>query len=125
MPKSKETASKNKRKSKAEYKTGEDEGDFKFVESCGNVYKDLGFSDDEAANLLVRSELMLIVRDTIKQRGWTQKESAAELGVHQPRISDLTQGRIGNFSVDTLMSWLHKLGKDVTISVQDRKSDEK
>ena len=96
------------------------EDDMELVESCGNVYKDLGFSDDEAANLLVRSELMLMVRDLIRERGWTQHEAAAQLGVHQPRISDLFKGQIGNFSVDTLMSWLHKLGKDVTISVKDR-----
>lgn len=96
------------------------ENDMEWVESCGNVYKDLGFSDDEAANLLVRSELMLMVKNLVRERGWTQQEVAVQLGVHQPRVSDLFQGRVGNFSVDTLMSWLHKLGKQVTISVKDR-----
>jgi predicted XRE-type DNA-binding protein len=90
------------------------------IESCGNVYKDLGFSDDEAANLLVRSEMLLLVKNIIRERGWTQEQAAVQLGVHQPRISDLFQGRIGNFSVDTLMAWLHKLGKTVTISIKDR-----
>jgi predicted XRE-type DNA-binding protein len=94
--------------------------DLEFVESCGNVFKDLGFSDDEAANLLVRSDLMLLVKNIIRERGWTQQEAAVKLGVHQPRVSDLFQGRIGNFSVDTLMSWLHKLGKEVTISIKDK-----
>ncbi len=96
------------------------EHDIELVQSCGNVYKDLGFSDDESANLIVRSELILMVKDIIRERKWTQQESAVQLGVHQPRISDLFQGRINNFSVDTLMSWLHKLGKEVTISVKDR-----
>ncbi len=126
MPKSKNTVNKNKNGTKIaqekvqEEEEEEDDDDLEPYESCGNVYKDLGFSDDEAANLLVRSQLMLIIRETIRQRGWTQKESAAELGVHQPRVSDLFQGRIGHFSVDTLMSWLYKLGKDVTINVKDR-----
>jgi predicted XRE-type DNA-binding protein len=94
--------------------------DMELIESSGNVYKDLGFSDDESANLIVRSELILMVKDVIRERGWTQQEAAVQLGVHQPRVSDLFQGRIGNFSVDTLMSWLHKLGKEVTISIKDR-----
>jgi predicted XRE-type DNA-binding protein len=94
--------------------------DMEVVESSGNVYKDLGFSDDESANLLVRSELMLMIKQLIRERGWTQQEAAAQLGVHQPRVSDLFQGRIGNFSVDTLMSWLHRLGKEITISIKDR-----
>jgi predicted XRE-type DNA-binding protein len=98
------------------------ESDMEWVESCGNVYKDLGFSDDEAANLLVRSELMLMVKDLIRERGWTQQEAATQLDVHQPRVSDLFQGRVGNFSVDALMSWLHKLGKEVIISVKDREA---
>lgn len=107
-------------KSNQNVKNVSDDNDMELIESCGNVYRDLGFSDDEAANLLVRSELMLMVKDLIRERGWTQQEAAVQLGVHQPRVSDLFQGRISNFSVDTLMSWLHKLGKEVTISVKVR-----
>ena len=110
MPKSKQN----------EKNMSSNENDMELIESSGNVYKDLGFSDDEAANLVVRSELILMVKNLIRERGWTQKEAAAQLCVHQPRISDLFQGRIGNFSVDTLMGWLHKLGKEVTITVKDR-----
>jgi len=121
MPKSKRTENRNKTTGKNEQsKDSEEDDDFQLVESCGNVFKDLGFSDDEAANLLVRSQMMMMVQETVRQRGWTQKKAAVEFGVHQPRISDLFQGRIGNFSVDTLMSWLHKLGKEVTITVKDR-----
>jgi predicted XRE-type DNA-binding protein len=111
MPKSKKNEKNN---------PSNDNDDMELIESSGNVYKDLGFSDDESANLLVRSELILMVKNLIRERGWTQQEAAAELGVHQPRVSDLFQGRIGNFSVDTLMSWLHKLGKEVFITVKDR-----
>jgi predicted XRE-type DNA-binding protein len=107
-------------KSKQDENNPSNKNDMEWIESSGNVYKDLGFSDDEAANLLVRSELILMVKILIRERGWTQHEAALQLGVHQPRVSDLFQGRIGNFSVDTLMSWLHKLGKEVTITVKDK-----
>ena len=55
------------------------ENDMELVESCGNVYKDLGFSEDESANLLVRSELMLMVKNLVRERLWTQQEVALQL----------------------------------------------
>jgi predicted XRE-type DNA-binding protein len=50
-----------------------------------------------------RSELMIKLSELIKFQGWTQKEAAARLGVTQPRISDLTRGKIDLFSLDTLI----------------------
>lgn len=67
------------------------------------------------------SELMLAVREAITKNGWTQQEAAKKLGIHQPRISDLFQGRINKFSVETLlMDWLDKLGKKVVVTVEDK-----
>lgn len=96
------------------------EADPAWEESCGNVFKDLGYSDDEAANLAVRSHLMVILKQMIKEKAWTQHEAARRLGVRQPRVSDLLNGHIDKFSVDMLMSWLHKLGKEVTVLVNDK-----
>jgi predicted XRE-type DNA-binding protein len=80
MPESKQNAS-----------NPNNENDMEWVKSSGNVYTDLGFSDDEAAKLLVRSELILMVKTLIRERGWTQQESASQLGVHQPRVSDCSK----------------------------------
>lgn len=91
-----------------------------FEESSGNVFVDLGFSAQEAANLVLRCELMDAVERIIKENGWTQREAARRLGVHQPRISDLFQGHIDLFSVDTLVEWLDKLGKEVHLTVKDK-----
>lgn len=73
----------------------------------------------ETANLMARSELMVSVLRAIDERGWTQAQAAEFLGVAQPRISDVAQGRVDRFSVDMLMIWLEKLGKDVSIHVRD------
>lgn len=89
-------------------------------ESCGNIFKDLGFDDEEAANLLVRSDLIFEIKHIIKERGWTQMQAAKALGVQQPRVSDLFQGQIGEFSVDMLMSWLSKLGYEVQVTLKQR-----
>lgn len=89
-------------------------------ESSGNIFKDLGYSDKEAASRLVRSELMQTARETIEMKGLTQQEAAKLLGIHQPRVSDLFQGRLSKFSIETLMDWLDKLGKKVVVTVQDK-----
>jgi predicted XRE-type DNA-binding protein len=54
-------------------------------------------------SVAARSELMGELAELIRRQGWTQKEAAARLGVTQPRISDLTRGKIDLFSLDTLV----------------------
>ncbi len=55
------------------------------------------------ASVAARSELMGKLSELIRVQGWTQKQAAARLGVTQPRISDLTRGKIELFSLDTLV----------------------
>ncbi len=82
----------------------------KLTRSSGNVFRDLGFSAEEAEYLQVRSELMANLQKMIKARGLKRAEAAELLGVTQPRISDLMRGRIDLFSIDTLMDMLAGLG---------------
>lgn len=49
-----------------------------------NVFGDLGFDAEEAANLKIRADLMLDLRQYIQDRGWTQAEAAAFFGETQP-----------------------------------------
>jgi predicted XRE-type DNA-binding protein len=65
--------------------------------------KTVALAQRPAASFTARSELMGKLSDLIKGQGWTQKEAAARLGVTQPRISDLTRGKIELFSLDTLV----------------------
>lgn len=88
--------------------------------SSGNVFTDLGFPRDEAAHLLIRSDLMIQLSGLIEERGLTQKEAAKALGVTQPRISDLVRGRIELFSIDTLVDMLSRLGIAVTLKTRRR-----
>lgn len=90
-----------------------------FLEGSDNIFRDLGFPETEAVNLLARAELMMAIEKAIKERSLTQTEAAKVLGVGQPRLSDLYQGKIERFTVDMLMKWLAKLGKQVTIKVDD------
>jgi predicted XRE-type DNA-binding protein len=82
----------------------------KLTGSRGDVFRDLGFSPDEAEYLKVRSELMVKLQKTITARGLKQADVAKLLGVTQPRVSDLMRGRIDLFSIDTLIDMLARLG---------------
>lgn len=86
----------------------------------GNVFRDLGASEAEAENLRVRSLLMMRLERLIRAEGWTQREAARVLGETQPRVSDLTRGKIGRFSVDSLNGMLGRCGVVVTVSAKRR-----
>ena len=86
--------------------------------SSGNVFRDLGFSDDEAENLRVRSDLMIQLSQLLEERGLTQAQTAKLLGVTQPRVSDLMRGKIRLFSVDSLIEMLGHAGAQVSFVIK-------
>lgn len=92
----------------------------KLRRGSGNVFRDLGFNAEEAANLQLRSDLMIELRKRLDSDGTTQAQAARLFGVAQPRVSDLYRGKIDRFSVDTLVKWLGKLGADVRFTVRRR-----
>lgn len=96
------------------------ETSMRMTRGTGNVFRDLGFSREEAQNLRQRSELMIALTDLIERRRWTQALAAKALGVTQPRISDLKRGKLARFSLDMLVQMLNRAGAEVTISVKTR-----
>ncbi len=76
----------------------------KIQQSSGNVFRDLGFSPEEAENLKVRADLMVQITKLMRSRRLTQARAAALFGVTQPRVSDLVRGKIERFSIDTLVA---------------------
>mgnify|MGYP001013622123 CR=1 FL=1 len=92
------------------------------IEGSGNVFIDLGFSPAEAHNLTVRSEMMLALRRYIRKERLTQAQAAEVLEVSQPRVSDLMRGKIGRFSLDSLVTLLGQAGLEVTLKVRPRRA---
>lgn len=74
--------------------------------------------DSFSSNFIARGELIQAIQEGIRERQWTQAQAAAFFGVAQPRMSHLMQGRVDQFTVDMLMLWLEKLGKDVSIQIR-------
>jgi predicted XRE-type DNA-binding protein len=93
----------------------------KIRHSSGNVFRDLGFSPTESANLRLRSDLMTELDKVIKRRRLTQAKAAVLFGVSQPRVSDLVRGRIERFSVDTLVAMLGNAGVRIELVVRSRR----
>ena len=93
----------------------------KRTRSSGNVFRDLGFSGDEAEYLKVRAELMVNLQKVIVARGLTQADTAKLLGVAQPRVSDVMRGRLDRFSIDTLIDMLAHLGIRATVVLHPRR----
>jgi predicted XRE-type DNA-binding protein len=91
-------------------------GKLKITEGSDNIFRDLGFAEDEAENLKLRAALMSEVRGLAA--GTTQQEAAKLFGVTQPRLNDLLQGKIGKFSLDALVNMLGKAGMRVKLSVR-------
>lgn len=87
------------------------------VKSCGNVFADLGFDAQEAANLKLRSQLMIEVEKDLMEKKLTQQAAAKVLGISQPRVSDLKRGKVDKFTIDMLVNLLTKLGHNVSVRV--------
>ena len=84
--------------------------------SSGNVFADLGFA--EPGEELARAQLASLIGQVIKRRRLTQAAAAALMGVDQPKVSALLNGRIANFSSERLMRLLTSLGRDIDIIVR-------
>ena len=88
------------------------------TKGSGNVFRDLGFSPAEAQNLRLRAELMTALRNVMQREGLTQAQAAKRLRVSQPRISDLTRGKISRFSLDTLVNMAADAGMNIAVKIK-------
>jgi predicted XRE-type DNA-binding protein len=86
--------------------------------SSGNVFADLNLP--QADDLLAKAELAAKIIAEIERRRMTQTRAAACLGVDQPKISALKQGKLSGFSVERLMRFLLLLGRDIEITVKGK-----
>jgi len=87
------------------------------TQAADNIFIDLGFSAEEADNLLIRSQLILALQNQIKHHGWTIEQTAQNLRQSRDKIKALTQGKIGQFSVDILIVMLNQVGMTVKVEI--------
>ena len=84
-----------------------------------NVLADLGIQN--AAELTTKVKLAVAISSQLAERGLSQVDAAALLGINQPKISALRNFKVDGFSVEKLMTFLTALGSDIEIVVRQRK----
>jgi predicted XRE-type DNA-binding protein len=85
----------------------------KITKSSGNVFLDLGFPPHEAAVMLLRAQLAEALRSWMEQEALTQASAAKKLGISQPRVSEITRGKVELLSLDYLVGLCAKAGISV------------
>ncbi|HSO82789.1 helix-turn-helix domain-containing protein [Thiocapsa sp.] len=83
-----------------------------------SVWDALEDTPQEAENLRLRSALMMALKDHLTQAGLTQAQAAKQLGVTQPRVSDLLRGKIQLFSLDTLVNMAASAGLHIELHLR-------
>ncbi|MBI3409294.1 MAG: XRE family transcriptional regulator [Planctomycetes bacterium] len=79
----------------------------------GNVFNDFGFQNP--GDVQLKAELARQICNGIRRLGLAQAQTAERLGLKQPDISKLTNGRHTGFSTGQLMALLNALEIDVEI----------
>ncbi|MBR7992068.1 XRE family transcriptional regulator [Burkholderia cenocepacia] len=88
-------------------------------ERYANVWDAIESEPAEAANMKLRSELMIALKQRIARLELSQAAAAKQLGVTQPRVSDLMRGKINLFGLDALVNMASAVGLRVDLQVRD------
>ncbi|EPL06642.1 MULTISPECIES: helix-turn-helix domain-containing protein [unclassified Pseudomonas] len=87
------------------------------IQRFDSVWDALEDSPQEAANMRLRSKVMMELSKTIKTWGLSQKAAAQRLNITQPRLNDVLSGKINKFSLDALVNLSDAAQLEVDISV--------
>ena len=94
-----------------------------------NLFAELGFSTNEAAQFqaqsqqqindtrLLKAQLMGELSKWIDDNHLKQAQAAEILMVSRPRVSDVVNMKVGKFTIDTLVNMLSRVGKPVRLAV--------
>ncbi len=81
--------------------------DARAVKGSENIFKDMGLPNPDES--LAKARIASMIYDIIESRGLTQKRAGDILGVSQPKISALRNGRLEGFSIERLFSFLRAM----------------
>jgi predicted XRE-type DNA-binding protein len=76
----------------------------------GNVFEDLGFDPEQAADLAMKVDLASDLGKFIERQGLTHAPAAEFLGVHRPKVSHIQTNKLGGISIEHLVRMLAKTG---------------
>ena len=85
------------------------------VRGSGNVFRDLGHAD--AAVLQLKAILAAEIIKMLDKKELTVRAAHAETGVAAADFSRIRNADLGRFTVDRLMSIIHRLGARIEVKV--------
>lgn len=94
------------------------ETDIPVISGSGNVFADIGLPEPDEE--LAKAQLASCIRQVIRHQRLTQVAAAARMGIDQPKVSAILNGRLANFSSERLMRLLTELGQDIEIRVRSK-----
>lgn len=89
-----------------------------FEESSGNVFADIGFDEATADKLSHKADLVGVLYRFQQERALSQSAFSRLVGIPQPRLSKLYNGKIDGMSTDKLLDAITRLGGHVVIRVE-------
>ena len=82
----------------------------------GNVFEDLGFDREEAADLAMKVDLASELRKFIERQELTQAQAAEFFEVPRPKISHIETNKLDGISIEYLVRMLTKTGGKLVYS---------
>ena len=85
-------------------------GAFEHKERSANVLDQLGFDRQQVLELKLKAEIHQKILLLIRQRRYSARDLERILDIQQPRVSELTRGKLSTLSVARLLLYLDLLG---------------
>lgn len=91
---------------------------FEYEEGSGNVFQDIGFKGAVAERLSHKADLVAVLFRYQDELSLGQMAFSRLVGIPQPRLSKLYNGKMAGMSTDKLLEAITRLGGHVVIRVE-------
>lgn len=93
---------------------------FEVVRGSGNVYRDLGKDNPDLRQF--KATLATEIVKALDRDGLSVRRAQARTGIAAADFSRIRNADLGRFTVDRLMSIIHRLGSRVEVAVKVRRT---
>ena len=88
----------------------------------GNVLDELGLDRQAALELKLKAALHQKILQLVKRRGYSARDLERILRIQQPRVSELTRGKLSTLSAARLLLYADLLGAEAEVKLKKAKA---
>ena len=88
------------------------------IQSCRSVLDELGLDRQVALELKLKAALHQKILQLVKRRGYRARDLERILQIQQPRVSELTRGKLSTLSVARLLLYADLLGAEAEVMLK-------